>query len=94
LESVRQESELTQHSDAVPAEVSRFEGGSEEPSRSVRRLWNSVVPIVGLVEDVAPAGEQTVYPAWQPVAAYTGTTNQIVARRTVWSEVFIVITGN
>jgi hypothetical protein len=44
----------------VPSAVSRLKEGREEPTISVSRLWNSVLPILGVVVDVAPAGAQIV----------------------------------
>jgi hypothetical protein len=57
---VRHESELRQHNEAVPSEVSRLKEGSDEPTMSTRRFWNSALPIFGLVVDVAPGGAQIV----------------------------------
>jgi hypothetical protein len=60
---VRHESEAMQHNEAVPSEASRLKEGRDEPMRSLRRLWNSVLPIFGLVVELAPDGAQIVYPS-------------------------------
>jgi hypothetical protein len=57
---VRQESEVRQHNEAVPSEVSRLKDGRDEATRSLRRFWNSVLPIFGLVVEVAPGEVQMV----------------------------------
>lgn len=63
---MRQERLETQHSDVDPiADEERLFVGNEDRTMSSKSDWNSGVPIVGVDEDVAPGGAQSVKPEAQ-----------------------------